>query len=156
MESIPPTGSSTADNPITVPKNHGARRKSNLPKILSMMAEGNNPNLNRKGTNNRDGRRHSNVFDQVDLIATLVAINHSTIDLNATTSIDADVLKANIISKGGVKRKSIEKPMVVIDEVESSDSDDSDDDKVTQLSLKMIKRLPLFSLVILTSFMYLS
>ena len=122
-------------SPITTPTkeiDHGVRKQSNLPKILGMMTEGNNViSPNRKGSNSRDQRRQSNVFDAVDLTATLLAITQSTVDLNATTSIDDDVLKANIIQKGG-KKSSVVKQMVAINELECN-SEDSDDEKVVPL-----------------------
>ena len=128
MTSLPhnATASGSGDNPM--PKNNQARRQSNLPKILSMMGEGNNTSsTTRKGSNSRDQRRQSNVFDAVDLTATLLAINHATVDLNATTSIDDDALKANIISKA-VKKNSLVNQMVAIEELDDGSSDDSDGD----------------------------
>ena len=71
---------------------------SNIPKILEMMAVGGG-SAPRRGSDIRDQRRQSqNVYDAVDLTATLLAMTHSTVDLNATKPLD-DVLIANFAEK---------------------------------------------------------
>ena len=135
LASIPNNSAAPSDNPTTMSKNHstqevdhGVRKQCNLPKSLRMMTEGNGSiTPNRRGS---DQRRQSNVFDAVDLTATLLAITHNTVDLNATTSIDDDVLKATIVSHAKGKKKTAPPcQMNAINELECS-SDDSDEQVV--------------------------
>ena len=71
---------------------------SNIPKLLEMMAGG-GAAQHRSGSDFREQRRQSqNVYDAVDLTATLMAMTHHTVDLNTTKSID-DVMKSKLLLK---------------------------------------------------------
>jgi len=80
---------------------------NNISKVLEMMSTGGGT-ASRRGSDIRDQRRQSqNVYDAVDLTATLMAMTHSTVDLNATKPIE-EILIANFMDKRNSSFSSIE------------------------------------------------
>ena len=81
---------------------------SNIPKLLEMMAAGGGNTAARRGSDIREQRRPSqNVYDAVDLTATLMAMTHATVDLNATKPIE-DILIANYMEQRRSSCSSVE------------------------------------------------